>query len=252
MAIDWWTLGLQTANFLVLIWLLQRFLYRPVLAIIARRQAEIATLMGQADTAKTAAETLERELATQRATLAAERDHVLDAARVQAERERQAALTKAQADADALVANGRRALAQERQDAAGVLQKDAAALGIGIARNLLANMPPQAPGTFLDGIYGTIADMGADERKRLIPGGDGVTVRVVTAQPLADADRVACRTKLAALLGKDMPLSFANDPQLLAGAELHFPNSILRNTWRDALDVTLETVIHDGQARGNA
>ena len=32
MQLDWWTIGLQTVNFTVLIWLLNRFLYKPVLA----------------------------------------------------------------------------------------------------------------------------------------------------------------------------------------------------------------------------
>ena len=39
MQIDWWTLGLQTINFLIVIWLLSRFLYRPVRKIIEEREA---------------------------------------------------------------------------------------------------------------------------------------------------------------------------------------------------------------------
>src|SRR5210317_923131 len=39
MQIDWWTLGLQTINFLVVIWLLSRFLYRPIRKIIEEREA---------------------------------------------------------------------------------------------------------------------------------------------------------------------------------------------------------------------
>ena len=35
MRFDWWTLALQTVNFAVLVWLLHRFLYRPVLRMIA-------------------------------------------------------------------------------------------------------------------------------------------------------------------------------------------------------------------------
>ena len=38
MKIDWWTLGLQTINVLVLLWVLQRFLLKPVQAMIAQRQ----------------------------------------------------------------------------------------------------------------------------------------------------------------------------------------------------------------------
>ena len=39
MRIDLWTLGLQAINALVLIWLLARFLFRPIAAIIAERKA---------------------------------------------------------------------------------------------------------------------------------------------------------------------------------------------------------------------
>ena len=46
MRIDWWTLALQAANFLVLVWLLQHFLYRPVQGIIAERQQRAESVLG--------------------------------------------------------------------------------------------------------------------------------------------------------------------------------------------------------------
>lgn len=45
MQLDPWTLSLQTLNALVLVWLLTRFLYRPVTAIIAPCRAEAATVI---------------------------------------------------------------------------------------------------------------------------------------------------------------------------------------------------------------
>ena len=41
MHLDWWTIGLQTVNFAVLVWLLHRFLYKPVLGVIDARKAEL-------------------------------------------------------------------------------------------------------------------------------------------------------------------------------------------------------------------
>ena len=41
MQLDWSTLVLEIVNFLVLVWLLQRFLYRPILKVVAARQAAI-------------------------------------------------------------------------------------------------------------------------------------------------------------------------------------------------------------------
>jgi hypothetical protein len=41
MHFDWSTLALQTVNFAILVWLMHRFLYRPVLRLIDARRAEI-------------------------------------------------------------------------------------------------------------------------------------------------------------------------------------------------------------------
>jgi len=43
MHFDWSTFALQTANFAILVWLLHRFLYRPVLRLLDARRAEIDT-----------------------------------------------------------------------------------------------------------------------------------------------------------------------------------------------------------------
>jgi F-type H+-transporting ATPase subunit b len=48
MQIDWWTLGLQTVNALVLIWLLAHFLFRPVVDAIAGRQKAAGQLLADA------------------------------------------------------------------------------------------------------------------------------------------------------------------------------------------------------------
>ncbi|MFZ1828872.1 MAG: F0F1 ATP synthase subunit B, partial [Candidatus Competibacteraceae bacterium] len=48
MAIDWTTFTLEIINFLVLVWLLKRFLYQPVLETLARRRAGIERTLSEA------------------------------------------------------------------------------------------------------------------------------------------------------------------------------------------------------------
>ena len=48
MQIDWLTVAAQIINFLVLIWLLQRFLYRPITNAMARREARIEERLSDA------------------------------------------------------------------------------------------------------------------------------------------------------------------------------------------------------------
>src|ERR1700679_1617617 len=52
MLIDWFTVAAQAVNFLVLVWLLKRFLYKPVLAAIDERGKRIASPLQDAEKKK--------------------------------------------------------------------------------------------------------------------------------------------------------------------------------------------------------
>ena len=48
MLIDWFTVGAQALNFLILVWLMKRFLYKPVLHAIDEREKRIAAELADA------------------------------------------------------------------------------------------------------------------------------------------------------------------------------------------------------------
>lgn len=56
MLIDWFTVGAQLVNFLVLVWLLKRFLYKPILKAIDSREKRIAAELADADAKKAEAQ----------------------------------------------------------------------------------------------------------------------------------------------------------------------------------------------------
>ncbi|MDR3415765.1 MAG: hypothetical protein P4L83_06225, partial [Nevskia sp.] len=70
MKIDWWTLALQAVNVLVLLWLLQRFLYLPVRRVLEQRQRQATQMLDQARTAQAQAEQTQRALGAERQALA--------------------------------------------------------------------------------------------------------------------------------------------------------------------------------------
>jgi len=53
MLIDWFTVVAQVVNFLILVWLLKRFLYRPILNAIDAREKRIATKLADAAAKRT-------------------------------------------------------------------------------------------------------------------------------------------------------------------------------------------------------
>jgi F-type H+-transporting ATPase subunit b len=56
MLIDWFTVAAQAVNFLVLVWLLQRFLYKPILHAMETREQTIASQLSEAEKQKVEAE----------------------------------------------------------------------------------------------------------------------------------------------------------------------------------------------------
>lgn len=105
MSIDWVTVLAQIANFLVLVWLLKRFLYKPILNGIDAREAEIAEQMGEAARAQQKAQAAEAGFLAQKQQLLADQTALAERVREEAEQQR-----------DALLAEAREKLVQERQD----------------------------------------------------------------------------------------------------------------------------------------
>ena len=137
MRFDAWTFVLQAVNFLVLAWLLHRFLYRPVLGIIAARKAAADKVIAEVEAEKASAEALRQDLERQKAALAEARQAELSKARGAAEAERAEILAKTRQEADEARAAARKALERERAEAVRDLGRDAVRLGVSIARRLL-------------------------------------------------------------------------------------------------------------------
>jgi F-type H+-transporting ATPase subunit b len=254
MRIDWWTLLLQAANFLVLVWLLQHFLYRPVLGIIVERQQRTESVIAEANAAKTAAEQLRAELEQQRGAIARERDLASEEAHAAARADAQRLLEKARADAEKLLAEDRQRLVRERAEAADALRQEAGELGLTIARRLLAETA--APGLDAPLLERLLARLGAlaEPERRDLAGqlADGAALQLVTAGPVEPAVRDALRKQLQTLLGADTMVEFAEDAALIAGAELHFPNAILRHSWQSSLEDIAAELKHNGRTPGHA
>jgi len=104
MTIDWWTLGLQTINVAVLIWLLGRFFWKPLATMIEQRRAAAEQILAEAEAKRGESTAALAEIEKTRAGFTQERDRILATARDEAEVVRTARLAKAEAEAAALQA----------------------------------------------------------------------------------------------------------------------------------------------------
>jgi F-type H+-transporting ATPase subunit b len=115
MLIDWFTVGAQVVNFLILVWLLKRFLYKPILHAIDERERRIAKELADADTRKTEAEKERDEFQKRNDEFDEQREELLSKAKGEARAESQRLLEESRLAADALRAKQEDALKREQQ-----------------------------------------------------------------------------------------------------------------------------------------
>jgi F-type H+-transporting ATPase subunit b len=235
MQIDWSTLGLQAVNALVLVWLLARFLFRPVADAIAGRQQAAGQLLADAKAAKAAAESERDKAAAETARLVEHRNAALKEAEAEAATEKAALLATAKIEAE------QRTEALATEDRAG-------RLAIDIAGKLLDRLPREARvAAFIDGIAAGLAKL--PEGTRASVGADGTSVRLTAARAVTPQEVEACRSALAGVLGHPVLVEVKVEPALIAGIELETPHAVVRNSFRaDLLRLNSGLVHHDTDA----
>ena len=115
MLIDWFTVGAQVLNFLILVWLLKRFLYKPILHAIDAREQRIAAELANAETKKAEAQKERTEFQHRNEEFDRQRNDLLSKAQDEVKTERSRLLDEARQAADALRAKRHNALQREQQ-----------------------------------------------------------------------------------------------------------------------------------------
>ena len=237
MHLDWWTIALQTINFAVLVFLLHRFLYKPVLRLIDARKAEVQHQYDEARAAEENAKARFSAVEAERAGISTERETLLKSAAVAAEKAAEARRQLAEREAQALIDGTRKTLATEREQALDEARRVALDLGSEFARRLLAEVPAQFRAeAWMERIEKALIELPNAELEALTTQlRDGGILTVATASALSPTTADALRNRLGRLLGSGVAIDFTVNPELIGGAELHFPAAVLRCSWQSAL-----------------
>ncbi len=113
MLIDWFPVGAQAVNFLILVWLLKRFLYLPILKAIDAREKRIATELADADAKRAEARAERDEFTRKNEEFDQQREGLLRKAAEEAATERQRLVDAARKDAEILRAKQQESLQRE-------------------------------------------------------------------------------------------------------------------------------------------
>jgi F-type H+-transporting ATPase subunit b len=140
MLIDWFTVGAQALNFLILVWLMKRFLYWPVLHAIDEREKKIAAELADAATKKTEAQKERDDFAHKNEDFEAQRAALFNKATEEAKAERERLMAEARSAADALRKKRQEALKNDANTLYRTLSQRAQKEVFAIARKALGDL----------------------------------------------------------------------------------------------------------------
>jgi F-type H+-transporting ATPase subunit b len=140
MLINWFTVGAQALNFLILVWLLKRLLYKPVLGAIDAREKRIAAELADADRTRAEAQGERDAFQGKNKAFDEQRAALMAKAEGEAAAERERLLVAARKEADDLRAKQDSALRSDRARLAGEITRLAKAEVFEIARKALSDL----------------------------------------------------------------------------------------------------------------
>lgn len=228
MRIDWWTLALQTINALVLIFLLARFLFKPIADIIAERQAAADRLLSEAFEVRIGVEG-ERDLAERAlAGMAADRAATARVALAEASNEKAVLIASANAEIEKMRADAEAEIANQRKGEEAALAGRASRLAVEIAAKLVERLPDEARVSgFISGLAKALTDLPPETRASF--GSEREPVRLAAPRALSQDERAACEKSITDALGRRIELRVETDPTLIAGLELEDRHACVRN-----------------------
>lgn len=223
MLVDWFTTAAQIVNFLILVWLLKRFLYKPILQAMDEREKRMANALRDAEQGKAKAESERLAFEKKSQELAQTQDQTLKSIAAQAEQDRQRMLSAAREEVTALEARWREAMNQEKslllQEFAARIQNEIFA----VSRQVLSDLA----GASLEASMATrfvqqLRLLDPSEKRKLTTslGNSLPTVTITSTFELPDDGKRQIESVIEQEFGFSAKTQFNRDPQNIAGIDL--------------------------------
>lgn len=223
MQLDWSTFILEIINFVILVWLLKHFFYKPVMNIIARRKQAIQETLDKSEKIREEAESLksqyenrleewEKEKETSRIKL----HHDIEAERKLALQKLSESIQQEREKADVLM---------QRHQASTLEKNEKLAIeqGLIFSTRLLSRLAsPDLEALIINIVLEDLQNLSDDKKNELQEAGAETNepVRVSSAYKIEKVNRDAIKNVLADIFKKTVEIEFKQDASLLAGIHI--------------------------------
>lgn len=223
MLIDWFTVGAQALNFAILVWLMKRFLYQPILDAIDAREARIAAELADAAARKAEAARERTEFQHKNEVFDQQRDALLSQATEAANSERKRLLDAARKAAADFSATREEALRTEARNLNQAIVRRAQDEVFAITRQTLTDLANSGlEERMCDAFIRRLRALDGDAKDILAQalGSAAEPVSLRSAFHLPAPQRAAIEAAVHDALGPDIALRFETAPELVGGIEL--------------------------------
>lgn len=223
MLVDWFTVGAQALNFLVLVWLMKRFLYQPILRAIDARERRIAAELADADAKRTEAEQERARFEKKNEEFDRRRAELLRQVADEAEAERGRLLGEARQAAEAWRTKRQDALRSEARSLNEAISRRAQGEVFAIARKTLTDLAGTTLEERISEMFTRRLRDLQDEAKQGLAtalSASSAPAIVRSAYELSSEQRAAVRQALNECVALEVAVQFETAPELVSGIEL--------------------------------
>ena len=250
MTFDWIAVAAQVLNFLILLWILNRLVYRPLSRAMEAREARIRDGFRRAEAAERAAKEEAASLAAERADIESRRKALLEAARSDAEDLSDRLTQEAREEAARLRRDWAERLEAEGAEFLAEMRRRTGDRLTALARRALSDLASEPlEAAIANAFAARLAALPADtaEALRKAAAHDGTAV-IESASPLGPAPRAVLCDAARTLLGDGVALEIAENPELICGVRVRARGQSVQlslDGWLDRFEEELRVALHD-------
>lgn len=240
MELNWSTFLLEILNFLVLVWILKRFLYRPVMTILETRREKIEQTLKQASTLHTEADNLQQQYQGRLDDWALEKQHIQETLQQEIQTEKTKRLEQLQTEISIEREKADAIEQRHKKENLKHLQLQAHAQGARFAARLLNEVAgPELESRLFNLLLKTFDELDEERLTTLhnaCESFDG-NITVTSAYPLLDKQQKLLQQKLTTLCEKaSINIHYMEDTTLVAGFRICIGGWVLRINLQDELN----------------
>lgn len=235
-------------NFIVLVILLKKFLYKPVLTMLDMRKAEIENRYRQAEETRNEAFKMKAEYLEEMQKARAEAQEIINKASLQAEENKEEIISKARADADMLIEKARHEIDLAKERTRAELRDEIASLAILAAGKIIAKtIQPEDQARLIEEFVSEVENSMKKPGRKLTNnkleadfldiikayssqnenGNNVIEAEVRSAVDLTEKDLANLEGKLARVIGQKVRLIRIVDPNLIGGIVLKIGDAVI-------------------------